>query len=100
MPSDLLIPLFSCRAILQAHGFQNSIFSKLLFDLQQSLLESALLFQFGIFCLLLFFQSCIIGKEIRLFLSADCRYIILIEHMICSDGDLPDQQIRIRYPVE
>ena len=90
MPSNLLIAVFGCRAFLQAHGFKNSVLTKLLFDTQQGILQPAFFGKFGFFGRLLLCQGFVIGKEIWLFLDF-FRNIVLIENVVRTDSDFADQ---------
>ena len=65
MPSHLLIAVFGCRSFLQAHGFEDSVFAKLLFYTQQGILKSAFFGKLGIFGSFLLIQRLVVGKEIR-----------------------------------
>ena len=98
MPSHLLIAVFGSRAFLQTHGFKNSIFTKLFFDTQQSILKSAFFGKLGVFGCLLFCQRLVIGKEPRLFLDF-FRNIAFVQNVVRPNGNLPYQQIGINLEV-
>ena len=62
MSSHLQIAVFDSRALLQAHGFKDSIFTELLFDTQQGILKSAFFGELGILGCFLFCQ-CLVGGQ-------------------------------------
>lgn len=88
MSSDLLVPGLSSRAFFQIHAFEDGIRSHTLFDVENRLLQTLFLVQFGLFRRFLLFQRLVVREKIGLFLrggrdillplfSSSCRTVFI-----------------------